>query len=237
MIIGFTVIIGALIEVVQLLIGRTSEFIDIWRSIVGSFIAIVFFKDYSNIKQYKIRIAKVIVFLLLFAATWPLIKTITDEIQAQIDFPVIANFENRFEIEKWYGQSYLTLDEKYVVNGSYSLKAELLTTKYSGISISYFPTDWKDFSTVKFNVFFPDTDSLRLTCRMHDNIHNNQYKDRFNKSFFIKNGWNEISIYLEEVINAPVDRQMDITEMKNFALFAIQLKERKIIYFDYLRLE
>jgi hypothetical protein len=72
---------------------------------------------------------------------------------------------------------------------------------------------------------------------MHDKRHNNQYNDRFNKSFYFEHGWNEISIELEEVINAPVDRQMDITDMKNFALFAIKLKEKKTIYFDYLRLE
>ena len=237
LIIGFTFILGSLIEVVQLFIGRTYEFIDVWRSIVGSLIAIVFFKDFKLVKSYKIKIAKVFVLLLLLAAAWPLIKSLTDEIQARIDFPIISDFENRFELEKWYGQCYVTINNEYVIHGDQSLKAELLTIKYSGISISYFPIDWQEYSKIKFSVYYPETEPLQLTCRLHDKKHNNHYNDRFNRSFYVKQGWNEISIVLKDVINAPENRKMDITNMKNFALFAISLNERKTIYFDYLRLE
>lgn len=237
LIISFTIVLGALIEGIQLLIGRTSEFIDIWRSIVGSLIAFVFFKDYSNKNKIVVNIAKVFVLFLLLVAAWPLIKSVTDEIQAQIDFPVIGDFENAFELEKWYGHSYLSIDDEFVVHGNCSLKADLLTIKYSGISISYFPADWKQYSKLKFNVYNSDDESLQLTCRLHDKYHNNNYNDRFNKTFTFNPGWNEIAIKLEDIINAPADRLMDISEMKNFALFAINLPERKTIYFDYLRLE
>ena len=237
LIIGFTFILGSLIEVVQLFIGRTYEFIDVWRSIVGSLISIVFFKDFKLVKSYKIKIAKVFVLLLLLAAAWPLIKSLTDEIQARIDFPIISDFENRFELKKWYGQCYVTINNEYVIHGDQSLKAELLTIKYSGISISYFPIDWQEYSKIKFSVYYPETEPLQLTCRIHDKKHNNHYNDRFNRSFYVKQGWNEISIVLKDVINAPENRKMDITNMKNFALFAISLNERKTIYFDYLRLE
>ena len=237
LIIGFTFILGSLIEVVQLYIGRTYEFIDVWRSIVGSLLAIVFSKEFKNVKSYIIKTARVFVLLLLLIATWPLIKSLTDEIQAKIDFPVIADFENPFELEKWYGKCYATINEDFVFHGKKSLKAELLTVKYSGFSINYFPTDWQGYSTIKFNLYLPTADSLRLTCRIHDVGHNNKYNDRFNKSFYIKQGWNEIAFDLLDVINVPENRTMDITNIKNFALFAISLKERKTIYFDYLRLE
>lgn len=237
LIIGFTFVLGSLIEVVQLYIGRTYEFVDVWRSIVGSLLGIVFSKEFKNVKPYIIKTARVFVLLLLLIATWPFIKSLVDEIQAQNDFPVIADFENPFELEKWYGQCYATINKEFVFHGKKSLKAELLTVKYSGISISYFPTNWQEYSVIKFHVYLPETDSLRLTCRIHDVGHNNKFDDRFNKSFFVNHGWNEIAFDLKQVTNAPSNRIMDITKMKNFALFAVNLKERKTIYFDYLKLE
>jgi VanZ family protein len=236
-IIGLTFILGSLIEIIQLYIGRTYEFIDVWRSMVGSLLAIVFSQKITIFKSNFIKAARIFVLLLLLIATWPLIKSLTDEIQAKIDFPVIADFENPFELEKWYGHCYATVNEEFVFHGKKSLKAELLTVKYSGFSINYFPTDCQGYSTIKFNLYLPTADSLRLTCRIHDVEHNNKYNDRFNKSFYIKQGWNEIAFDLLDVINAPENRTMDITNMKNFAVFAISITERKTIYFDYLRLE
>jgi len=236
-IIVFTIILGGFIEAIQLVIGRTSEFIDIWRSIVGSLIAFVFFEKFSNKNKLIINIAKIFVISLFLIAAWPLTKSITDEIQSKIDFPVIADFENPFEIEKWYGQSYIKLDQEHVKHGNNSLQIELITKKYSGTSINYFPNDWRNYSILKFNIYSNNTEPLILTCRINDQQHNNQFNDRFNKRVEVKKGWNEISINLEEVVNAPVDRIMDIREIKNFAIFAIKLKERKTIYFDYLRLE
>jgi len=232
-----TIILGMLIEGIQQLIGRTADSADFFGNIVGTSLAFVFSKNFSIKKPVIIRVSKTFVIMLFLIAIWPSFKISVDEIQAQIDFPVIADFENIFEIEKWYGQSNIKLNSENVIHGNNSLRAELLTKKYSGISISYFPTDWQNFTKIKFGLFLLDSDSLRLTCRMHDKIHNNKYNDRFNKSFYVKQGWNEISINLEEVINAPSDRIMDIRKIKNFALFAVRLKERKIIYFDYLRLE
>jgi len=237
LIIVFTVILGGLIEAIQLVIGRTFEFIDIWRGIVGSLIAFVFFNKFSKKNKLAIYIAKFIVLSLFIIAAWPLTKSITDEIQAQLDFPLIADFENIFEIEKWYGQSNISLNEEVVLHGKYSLKVELLIKKYSGIQINYFPTYWQNYTALKFNVYSASKEKFRLTCRVLDKEHNNQFNDWFTKSFYVQQGWNEITINLEEVINAPADRIMDIRKIKNFALFAVRLKEKKIIYFDYLRLE
>ena len=126
-VLAITVILGILIEWIQLLIGRTLEFIDLWRNIIGSLLAFVYSKNISVIKPKIIKILRIIVLVLLLLAAWPLFKVVTDEIQSQIDFPVIADFENCFEIEKWYGQSYIELNEEFVVHGKRSLKIELLT--------------------------------------------------------------------------------------------------------------
>jgi hypothetical protein len=237
LIIGFTIILGLLIEGIQLLIGRTSEIIDIWRSIIGSLLAITFSKRMSEVKLYVIRIAKFLVIIFLLIEAWPLIKALTVEIQAKIDFPIIADFENHFELENWHGRCYKTINNEFVYHGDKSLKAVFLTTKYSGISIDRFPSDWQNYSKIIFNVYLPATDSLKLLCRINDKNHKKHINDWFGKSFYVKQGWNEISFKLEDVEKAPTDRKMDITNIKNFTLYTKNLKEQKTIYFDYLRLE
>jgi hypothetical protein len=58
-----------------------------------------------------------------------------------------------------------------------------------------------------------------------------------NKRVVITQGWNEVIVPFEEIIHAPKDRKINITEVKNFALFASNLETNKILYFDYMRLE
>ena len=236
-IIVVTIVLGIIIEWVQLIIGRTSEFIDIWRNVIGTLIAFVYSKKFRKLKRYQINIARIVVSLLVIVAVFPLIKVLIDEVQAQQDFPIIADFENPFEIEKWYGKSYVSINDSIVFHGKHSLKAELITTKYSGISISFFPSDWSHYKFLKFNVYNPYHESFPLTCRVHDKKHNNHFNDRLNRTYIFIPGWNEIIIELDDVRNAPENRLMNMKEIKNFALFAVQLKENKTIYFDYMRLE
>jgi len=104
LIIIFTIIFGLLIEGTQLLIGRTADFIDFLENVIGALLAFVYSKNISAVKLNIVKTSRVIVIAFVLLATWPLIKVVTDEIQAKMDFPVIADFENSFEIEKWYGK-------------------------------------------------------------------------------------------------------------------------------------
>ena len=236
-VIMITIVFGLIIEWIQLYIGRTSELIDVWRNVVGSLIAFVYSKQINSINKYKIYLARIIVMILVAFASLPFVKVLIDEIQARHDFPVVADFENPFEIEKWYGNSYISISNESVYHGNYSLKVKLISTKYSGISINYFPTNWEKFSLLKFNIYSEYENPIELTCRIHDINHDNQFPDRMNKTIVVNKGWNGIEIPFDEIIHAPVDRNINIKEIKNFALFASNLEEEIIIYFDYMRLE
>jgi hypothetical protein len=115
----------------------------------------------------------------------------------------------------------------------------LNTAEYSGVGLKYFPRDWQNYEALIFSVYNPASKPIKLTCRAHDRQHTEGtqlYSDRFNKSYVLDNGWNIIKINIEEIANAPKTRQMNISQIYNLGIFAVQLAEPRIIIIDDVRL-
>jgi hypothetical protein len=89
-------------------------------------------------------------------------------------------------------------------------------------------------------VFNPDTEPVRLTCKIHDHRHDvsgYRYHDRFNRSYLIQEGWNRIRVPLKDVEDAPSGRKMDLKQITGFHLFAVSLPAPRTLYLDTLTLE
>ena len=92
---------------------------------------------------------------------------------------------------------------------------------------------------MKFSIFNPGPDSLRIVSRIHDihhHLNDQEFSDRYNKSFIIYQGWNDISIFLEDILNAPDTRLMDMQNIKGFGLFTIELPQPRVIFIDKVEL-
>ncbi len=235
--ITLTIVIGIIIEFLQYGIDRTPDITDIWRNIIGILLPLGFTKDSINIANYQKYIIRFFIVFLVLIEVKPLFISLSDEYLAYKNFPVIADFETPFELSRWHGDSKYKIVNDIVKHGNASLKTTLNTSKYSGVSIDYFPSDWSNYSYLKFNVFNSTDELLKFTTRIHDDFHTNKYSDRYNKRFTAKPGWNEYSIKIQDILNAPKTRKMDIVCIKNIAVFATKLPEPKIVYLDYFRLE
>lgn len=163
-----------------------------------------------------------------------------DESIARKQFPVLSTFETPFEIERWSGNnSALTIDHDIVKYGKSSLKVSLTTAQYSGVYLRYFPEDWRNFSFLRLAIFNSSSELLKIHCRVHDRLHvinGFPLNDRFNGSFILDRGWNTITIPMEQILNAPVSRTMDLTNIKGIGIFVIRLPTPEIIYIDHVRL-
>jgi len=232
-----TVIIGVLIEFIQSKFDRSPDINDVVRNLIGSSIPLVFFnrrcQDLPRIISVSLKILVVIV---LVRDTLPLGRSLIDEAIAQNQFPVLADFETPFETDRWHEKWRIAVDDRIARNGSHGLKVKLYPEKYSGISLKYFPSDWNEYQYLKFSIYNPDSDTLRIICRIHDSKHNNAYSDRFNQAFAIGPGWNDLSIPIDQIKSAPRTREMDIHHLSNIRLFIVDLKEIRIIYIDFIRL-
>ena len=235
-----TLILGAFIELIQLIFNSgTPDVGDMGRNFIGSAIPLVFSRKNPFTRLTQIPLQIIVVLLVLFQLK-PVVYAAVDEYRAAKEFPVLADFESPLELSRWDGGAPFTISTQQARHGKKALKIELTTELYSGVSLVYLPSDWSGYQTLHFNVFNPDTNSLSMTCRIHDKKHSKSeqlYSDRFNKHFSLQTGWNHIVINLDEVRNAPQDREMDMQQIDNFAIFATRLPAKRVIYLDYVYLE
>jgi hypothetical protein len=63
------------------------------------------------------------------------------------------------------------------------------------------------------------------------------FTDRYNRELLIHPGYNEIRIPLEEIEDAPANRQLDLSSIHIIHLFIIEPQQPMILYIDDLSLE
>jgi VanZ family protein len=240
-IVGICFVTGVLIESIQFFIGRQAGWQDILRNILGGLSALAFFRrpKSTNTQLFNIKF-KVIVTALLFIQLYPLLVTLADEQMARSNFPLLADFENKLELNRWTSNGSITLDKKFTDHGLSSARIELTTDPYSGASLNFLPNNWKKFDRILFSIYLPDNSPLLITTRIHDQQHQQGeqlHSDRFQQRYRLQPGWNPIAINLSNVILAPKTRQMDIESIANIHFYTSNLKQSRVIYLDNLRLE
>ncbi len=237
---AFCLLIGGLTELLQGGVGRSPDLADVARDLLGGLTALAFFvPGRCRIPLPIRRVLQGGVLLVLLACTWPLAKSVTDELLALKQFPVLADFETPFESGRMGGNSRYRVDLGTTAHGRGALRVELNTNRYSGVYLKHFPGDWRGFGQLGLEVYNPSTEPLELHFRIHDRPHRdhkNRYSDRFNTRFILQPGWNPIRVSLAEVAAAPRDRDLDLAQVQGVGLFAAKLEQPVVIYLDYLRL-
>lgn len=232
--------LGTLIELFQGNIGRTTSIGDVLKDLSGSLVTIAFLvPSRKKISAMNLRILQCGVLFLILWALFPLVRALIDESIARKQFPVLSNFETPFEIERWSGNPEPTLALDIVKRGKSSLKIPLSTAQYSGVFLTYFPGDWRNFGFLQLEIFNPSSEHLTLYFRVHDMLHvaNGQpYDDRFNSQFILTHGWNDIKISINHILTAPANRKMDLANIRSFGIFVARLPKPEVIYIDNVRL-
>lgn len=223
-----------IIEGLQRIIGRDFSTVDILRNLVGCAIALLFVaRRYLHISALSFLTFVFALDLLGFAST------VWTDISIQRRAPIIENFESEFMAARWRGD--LSLQTNHVLEGNFSAQVDFPVGQYPTVSFSNILKDWQGYDSLLLNIYSENVSDIQLTLRLHDKTHetskNRQYDDRFNQSFTITSGWNTVEVLLFDVRNAPSNRQMDLTQMKNIALFIANNEAPVTLYFDNFRLE
>ena len=127
----------------------------------------------------------------------------------------------------------------YAIRSYYGKKAarvQLSTAKYSGTSLFYFPGNWQGYNWLHCSVYNTQANEFPLTLRINDvqhKQHGSGYADRYNKRLFLKPGWNDLAVDLNQVRSAPKDREMDMTHIEGFGLFVVQQEKPMEIIIDH----
>ncbi|MCL2789363.1 MAG: hypothetical protein FWD79_01820 [Desulfobulbus sp.] len=236
-------LLGSAIEFIQMFVdGRSFPSLDdILRNQLGCLTAFAFFIRPRLFQvRWRQRVLQVGVLMLLAFSVWPLARALFDDCAARLQFPVLADFETPFECDRWDNPSQLRRQNEYVRYGRQAARLQLSTEQYSGIFLVYFPRDWRGYQTLHFSVYNPNAAPLLLNGRIHDSHHrehDQEYQDRFNQTFTLIQGWNDLVISLGKVKAAPKGRLMDMEHIEGFGLFVARQPRNQVVYLDHIYLD
>ena len=231
---------GIAVELLQPAFGRSASFTDIYYNFAGIVSALAITISSRLARAPKISIVMASMILLTSCLTVPFIGAAT-LYQRDAKLPVLLDFE-----DNWQRRLYraggganlsLTRNPKGWKNTSTTLKIDFPTTRYPGVSAPHIYRDWSDYDRLSFEVFSKNEQAHAITLRVHDEVHDHNYADRYNQRFSIHPGLNVIEINLEDVRKRPKKREMDMTSIAGFAIFSASPTETFSLYVDNFRLD
>jgi hypothetical protein len=233
-----TLVLGAFIEWLQYGGQRSTDWMDVSRDMLGSLLVLSFYRRLLVDMPCGWRsLLRLLAVLLLLVHLVPLTVALVDETIARNQFPLLSDFETPFELGRWEGDASMTISQLDSDTNDHQLQVGLTTAKYSGISMEYLPQDWRGYGYVSLKLFQPLEQSLGITVRIHDELHETgsrsyEFDDRFNRHFELKQGWNYLHIPLAEVEKAPTGRRMDMTHIRDISFFSIELPQPRTLFLD-----
>lgn len=224
---------GIAIEYIQHQVGRSASTADVVNNLVGFWLGLVGLAWHRASRWMRWAVVLLIIPSLFSIA----MAAIVQAHQAWY-FPVLADFETAVEQRRLRGP--VSFSKEYVREGRQSLKIGFTTRKYSGAYITVFHGDWSAYDELVMDFYNPDQSVLTVTLRISDRAHDrgkNEYDDRFNRRLLLSPGWNEVRIPVREISEMPVDRDMLMNEVRTLGVYSSYLKEPKVLYWDFVRLE
>ncbi len=240
LILGFTYLVGVLIEILQYGTQRSPDMGDVYRDLTGAVLLLSFEPGQRQIQARFIRTGlQSLAVMLLLLQIWPLTQALIDETIIRVQFPLLAGFETPFELSRWKGDAKITITAAPFPGTGKALRVSLSRRAYSGIKLKYFARNWQGYNSLSMRLFNPLAEPLWITCRIHDRAHETgeqRYDDRFNRRFLLEQGWNTLTIRLAEVASAPKTRQLNLAHTARLGIYTAALRKPRILYLDDVRL-
>jgi hypothetical protein len=240
-VLGFALIFGVVAEALQTLGGNgPPSLLDMSRNLLGALTGWAFFSPGMKHRPHVYRwLSRLTVVALLCISILPLARALFDDLQAQWTLPVLAAFDQPFELDRWSGSAHFEIVKPAFAPTNPMLKIDFKTTKYSGVALEHFSRDWRGYQGFSFKLYNPAKTPLAVVCRINDSRHNREgyhYEDRFNRRLSIPPGWVKIDLTLEEIASSLAKRRMEMDDVLQVGIFTIDLPAPRTLYLDDLRL-
>ncbi len=237
---GITSFSGALTECIQAFIPyRHFRLGDILTDALGAAVFLTIIYSFQKGVNHKgVALLRNGLLVLMIVRAYPIFAATVDTWNMEKDFPILSSFETTFEIPRWScKEGIMKRTPLHATDGAYSLGVNLHPGIYPGLSLDYMVNDWRGYNRLSFDVFIEGSSPLELSIRINDRKHNEEFIDRYNKTFLLGPGYNHITVGLDAVRTAPRGRKMDMADITVLCIFSYKLKEPRTAYFDNFRLE
>jgi hypothetical protein len=150
---------------------------------------------------------------------------------------VLFDFESPSELDQleWSCRILYSISQEHATHGSRSLEMQLYPAQYPGLTPILKKKNWNGYRALSFDIYNPQERELSIAVRIDDREYP-EYKDRFNKTFILRPGGNNVSIPFSTLITSGTHRQLKLGSIHKFIIFMTEPKERMVLYTDYIRL-
>jgi len=166
----------------------------------------------------------------------PLAWTGINYFQRRVQMPELATWRSTSGYHFTHGYNGKIISA--VVPGQWSKadEAALFVTpgedgRYAGVSLDEPWPNWDDGIAFELELINPNDRDLELTVRIEDQLHNNEYEDRYNKAFVVPAGQRITqSFSIAEMRDTPATRRMEMDRIHRIVLFQ-DLQRGKLSYY------
>ena len=227
---------GVVIEILQTLFERDSSVGDLYKNFLGIMSGLGF----VALTQQKILRNKIVAALFSFGffllGVAPLLQISWDYSQREKILPLVTAFEEKW-FTRFFDLNHAALLGVNTNDGKKLYRVRFDPARYSGISLIEPEGNWSAYHKLRFQVFSDNASNVSLELKIYDGKHNQNHNDRFNKSFTIQPGLNEIIVGLDQVRNAPINRKLDLADISSVQLFLINVESSLFLRLSDLLLE
>jgi hypothetical protein len=234
-----TVALGAGVEIAQAAIGGDADPWDLARDGLGAASAVLAlasaWRAIGAPARWGLRAAALAGVL---AGLVPTASALADEMRAVRQFPVLADFSAKKDLDRfgWSPWSTGEFEPPGAGDARGALRLDLTPGAYPGLWLEFFPRDWRGRQDLSFDCTNPAPTPFRVTVRIDDLDHGQDYHDRFNRAIVLAPGRNTVRIPLADVESAPRGRRLDLSKVRSVGIFAVGLRERRTLRFHEFRL-
>jgi len=223
-------ITGIAIELVQSILGRDAEILDIVRDVAGILVSLCGYAivdpqlklgTNQHITKFVLATASFIIGVLALTPA----ATLSFEYYARYRcFPVIMNFDS--DCGTYFVSTHHADLAKVTTPGgwrgqrsSHVAKITLHHAHFPGVEIVEPPPDWSHYRQLNIELFSEQLEPFLMVVRINDEKHNNELLDRFNRKIKVDPGDNKIQISLDQIKTAPKGREMNMHAIKGMIIF------------------
>lgn len=237
-ILGLALVLGGGSEILQGLTGRDASWRDLTLDVTGAGLALLGRWAASSRRARRQRVVAALSGgLIVVLLTLPWLAYREDERTQEQQFPVLINGESPWEAGRFDTAERVALATEAGFGERLCLPAG---KRWGGVSLRYFPGDWRGYQALEYRVFLTGETSLPVFFRLNDREHlkRGQFTlDRYNALVTFHPGWNHFRLKLDEVLHTPGGRIMDASEIEHLRWFTAQtLTEPRCFILDDLRL-
>lgn len=227
------------LELVQALAHRDPNLEDTFFSALGGWSALLVWYSLHTTRRWFSLGAWCLCLLLGILTCLPPALILADRAYAYASFPLLASFEGRSEVGRWWGhECRLTRVKAQNTHGRYALRVALDKPRsvYPGIFMTDGRLDWRGYHRLCMDIYLTGGAECTVWLRADDQRHHPDYNDRAQTMINLTPGANSICLELDTFLRTPAGRTLDRGHLTRWGLFFDAPRGGESIFLDQIRL-